>query len=837
MGNTVKYAVALDDKMTAALKTLGIEAKDVDDEIKKLIVDAGGLTKAEADAAVATKRYNAQLEAKAKLLGVTTGEVTSMRAEEKRLTDEHKRAASEMSAASSAMTASLVAGAAAVVAGFTKMLKSVVDMKNKFNDLAVETGFTAQELVALDLAARSGGDSIEALVPSLRQFAKRMQDTADGTGEAKEAFEKLGVQVTNADGTLRSATDVNRQVGEALQLVTNSTEKAALATDLYGRAGGKMLKILSSGSEQLDLYNDKVKALGFSLEEGSEGAAHFQVALADLETKLSGTMSRIVAAMGGEGAFADAIDSFTLGLTFVEQYLSSIGHNFLSLIDLIGSTVGLIPRAIKAALSGEDVSDVFTSYITDFTNSIQNPITNAIAAAAELRSARDALEAGPSKKNEPEGDEPPGEKATKETDEEMAARKGTKTKTTGSGSAAPGSTGDSEADKMAAEFQAGIATIFELRGAFSPEAIQAAVDQFGISLDEIEESFSKAPTSAKMGEINEFLEIFGEVTKEAADTIKENNDQIEKNTEDLAKLNEEQFKQRQENIQAGVGAALGGPQAILSAIGSTGPQGAIIAQVAGLLEAIGSSEEGESPLDQIPLFIDAMTKGLEMLGPILADMLPKLLTESIPALIAALPAAMIAIVDEAIPALLDAIPELISVLITDVIPVLSTYKAQIVKAVVTSVVPALFEALKELVMTLTDRELWAQASKDVRQEFGRLIGQMFLSIGQQMGDVVGSIKKVIISAFSIDFWKSVLRGLIDAVLNFELNTPGLDAFKRTAGIESGGPRGLRGIAERAGDRVSGGGNVIFNGIGFGDDRAVLSRIANARNNRRTGARS
>ena len=96
-------------------------------------------------------------------------------------------------------------GASALAAGAAVgvLIKALADSKNELIDTATRTGLTTQTIAGLRLAAEGSGLQLSALATGLQQLPKRMSDFARGTGEAKIAFEQLGVSVTNADGSQR----------------------------------------------------------------------------------------------------------------------------------------------------------------------------------------------------------------------------------------------------------------------------------------------------------------------------------------------------------------------------------------------------------------------------------------------------------------------------------------------------------------------------------------------------------------------------------------------------------------------------------------------------------
>lgn len=882
MGNTVKYAVVLDDKMSEALKALGVSAESVDDDMKALIAASGGLSKAEVDAAIAIKQANAALEAKARLLGVTTGEVKAMQAAEARLaetqrveaikamqakmkaivqqreaeakafeesvrdaeaqqaaqqkavedaaaaekkaTEDRIKAHNDAADAAAKAAQRVVVAFAAIAAAAASTIKKLADTRNMFNDLSVETGIAASTLQGFDLAARAGGDSLEQLAPSLKQFGKRIRDAMLGTGEAKKAFDRLGISVKNSDGSMKDADTVLREVARKMQGIESATERAALVNDLFGESGGRILKIFNEGAGALDAYSKRARALGVDLEAGSKGAAKLQVKLAELETKLLGSLDKVSQLFGGEGSAAAAIDGFIVVLTYVEELLLSNARNLMNFLNLYVKVASTLPRLIKAAWDGESIKDVFLEPFQEFAAAIENPLTKAEDAVVELFKSRDEMirsMGGSGGKGGGKG----GGQYTPATVEE--------TQFASSGAPLTGGQLKAAQDKLAT-----------FANEYSVEILAVAEKELGTSLTDLQDAINSTTDIVQLSGLVDFVGDFEKALKDGEKVIEDRTKaeidatkEMRRLADETARAAEEAASKRFEAISSGVGAALGGPSGITSAIGAAGPQGAIVAQVVGALEAIGSAEPGQSPLDMVVDLVENVTKGLEKLGPILAKVLPKLLTDSLPALIKAIPDALVVIVDEAIPALLEAVGPLIEVLITEVIPALATYKARILEAVVTSVLPALMGALKELVKQVINPQSWKDASTSVRKKIGMLLGNIVAEIIRIFSKTNTMIKTALANIFTVEWWtttlKELIAGLVESIRSFEFNTVGLDAFRQSAGFDTSGPTGLRGLAERAGDRF-GGMNLTIRGDVYGDDRAFLKRIRDTLRSGKTG---
>jgi uncharacterized protein YjbJ (UPF0337 family) len=89
----------------------------------------------------------------------------------------------------------------------------------------------------------------------------------NGTGNAKASFEALGVSVTNADGSMRSANDVFYETIDALGQVKNETERDAMSMDIFGRSAQDLNPLIIQGSKTLKEYADEAHNVGYVLDD------------------------------------------------------------------------------------------------------------------------------------------------------------------------------------------------------------------------------------------------------------------------------------------------------------------------------------------------------------------------------------------------------------------------------------------------------------------------------------------------------------------------------------------------------------------------------------------
>lgn len=174
-----------------------------------------------------------------------------------------------------AQSLALAGGFAAVAAAIIKAEKAMISMTKEsaaFADniitLSMQTGQSTQQLQEFAYASELIDVSVDTLQGSLTKLTNNMQDTMNGTGNAKASFDKLGVSVINAvDGSMRSANDVFYETIDALGQVKNETERDAMSMDIFGRSAQDLNPLIIQGSKTLKEYADEAHNVGYVLDD------------------------------------------------------------------------------------------------------------------------------------------------------------------------------------------------------------------------------------------------------------------------------------------------------------------------------------------------------------------------------------------------------------------------------------------------------------------------------------------------------------------------------------------------------------------------------------------
>lgn len=176
--------------------------------------------------------------------------------------------------------AGLNASSLAIVGGFTAMAAAIVKAEKVLISMTKEAASSADDILTLSSVTGMTTDSVQELnymadltdvsldriKDSLKETTNKMQEAATGTGAAYEAYQKLGVEITNADGSMRSAQDVFYDTIDALGDMKNQAERDALAMDLMSESAQELNPIIELGGDKLREYAQEAHDMGYVLD-------------------------------------------------------------------------------------------------------------------------------------------------------------------------------------------------------------------------------------------------------------------------------------------------------------------------------------------------------------------------------------------------------------------------------------------------------------------------------------------------------------------------------------------------------------------------------------------
>lgn len=162
----------------------------------------------------------------------------------------------------------------ALVGTSVKLVKGLMDCsvaaaQNADNliTLSSQTGLTTERLQELQYASELVDVSIDQIADATRQMINSMREASKGTGDAAEAYKKLGVRVTDAQGNLRDSQEVFDEVVMRLSRVRNATERNALAMKIFGESATKLNPIIEDGGKKLKALSEEAHNMGYVMSD------------------------------------------------------------------------------------------------------------------------------------------------------------------------------------------------------------------------------------------------------------------------------------------------------------------------------------------------------------------------------------------------------------------------------------------------------------------------------------------------------------------------------------------------------------------------------------------
>lgn len=180
--------------------------------------------------------------------------------------------------------AGMTAVGGGIVGGLMAMTKQAATYGDEIAKASKKTGMATEDISRLRYAAERSGVGFGGLESALARMARSASEAAGGAEMYSEAYDRLGVSVTDANGELKGGEQLFREVAEGLKNVDNATERAALAQEIFGRSGAQLLPLLNEGEAGIKKLGDRAEELGMVLSgKAAQDSERFNDALEDLK--------------------------------------------------------------------------------------------------------------------------------------------------------------------------------------------------------------------------------------------------------------------------------------------------------------------------------------------------------------------------------------------------------------------------------------------------------------------------------------------------------------------------------------------------------------------------
>ena len=166
---------------------------------------------------------------------------------------------------------------------------------DELNKMSARTGFAVRALSELGFAGEQTGQDLKTVELGIKGMQRSIRGLEQGLSTQKRAFNDLGLTIEDLQDL--SPEEQFTLIADRLAKIEDPTRRAGVAMDVFGRAGTKLLPLLSLGAAGIEKLRQEARELGIVMSgEQAQAAADF----ADAWNRISRQLKFLIVLVGGE---------------------------------------------------------------------------------------------------------------------------------------------------------------------------------------------------------------------------------------------------------------------------------------------------------------------------------------------------------------------------------------------------------------------------------------------------------------------------------------------------------------------------------------------------------
>jgi hypothetical protein len=260
--------------LAASFKELGVSFEDtegklvpLDEQMRQAVAGLDKLEDSAAKTKLQSQLFGGKVEALKANIGALRPQLDKAAEKLRKFQDEGKKVVPRLEKLRQSVRgldeslpkfAKKFAGAALILGGVTagaaklgQWVAGTAEANAELGRFATAVGVTARELGQWELIAGRAGIPVDTMRGALEEFAKKAGEARAGSKETADAFAKLGVKATDAQGKARSLNDQFSDAVIALGQVEDASKRAFLGDKVFAGAGKDIARIALQGADAL----------------------------------------------------------------------------------------------------------------------------------------------------------------------------------------------------------------------------------------------------------------------------------------------------------------------------------------------------------------------------------------------------------------------------------------------------------------------------------------------------------------------------------------------------------------------------------------------------------
>ena len=275
-----------------------------------------------------------------------------------------------------AMAAATAAiGTAAVAAGkkLWDMASETAKSGDEIDKTSQKLGMSAEAYQEWDYVLSQSGVEITSMTTGLKTLTNQIDDAKNGSVKAQERFAKLGISLNDLNSMSRE--DIFSAVVSSMQGMADTTERAALANDLFGKFGQNLTPLFNETTESTEKLKQAAHDLGFVMsDEAVKASAEFNDSLDTLKRTFSGVKNNLVGELlPGFSTLLNGLSALLAGndkakeqiQKGTQEIVDSLKDIFPRVMDilmtLIGAVAEIAPVIIDSLVQGINMGELVSA--------------------------------------------------------------------------------------------------------------------------------------------------------------------------------------------------------------------------------------------------------------------------------------------------------------------------------------------------------------------------------------------------------------------------------------------------------------------------------------------
>ena len=176
-----------------------------------------------------------------------------------------ERRAKEIDASIRKAGVAIGAALGTAIVGLGAAVKKSIDHMDEMAKASARVGQSTEEFSKLVYAGSLADVQMETLVSTMGKLTKAQAAALDSSSQQAKVFDALGISVKNAEGSMRSSSDVLLDFADRFKQLGGSQEAIAAGFEIFGRSFQDIIPLIKDGSAGLREMFEESDALGKTL--------------------------------------------------------------------------------------------------------------------------------------------------------------------------------------------------------------------------------------------------------------------------------------------------------------------------------------------------------------------------------------------------------------------------------------------------------------------------------------------------------------------------------------------------------------------------------------------